>query len=275
MRGRELRAALHQGERVYGTCVTSPSPRWPGMIKELGLDFVFIDTEHVPLGRETVSWMCQTFRALDLTPIVRVPRPDPYQACMVLDGGASGVVFPYVETVAEVQELRGAVKLRPLKGRRLSCLLKGEEELNAATARYLERYNEDNVMVVNIESVAAMEALDDILAVPGVDAILVGPHDLSINLGIPEQYDNKLFLDAISLIIRKARKKAVGVGVHFSWGVGPQIDWAREGANLILHTVDMTAVRDALAADFKRFQNELGDTRHARRDAGATVDTRV
>lgn len=271
MRGKELAAALHRGERVYGTCITSPSAKWPTMVAGLGLDFVFIDTEHIPLGRETVAWMCQTYRALNLAPIVRVPRPDPYQACMVLDGGASGVVFPYVESVEEVRALRGATKLRPLKGRRLYRELSGEEKLDAVTADYLAKYNEDNVMVVNIESQAALDALDGILAVPGVDALLIGPHDLSINLKVPEQYGSKTFKEAVSLVIRKAREKKVGIGLHFSWGVEPQLEWAREGANLIIHSTDLKAVADGLGADFQRFRNELGDTARRKGESGETV----
>lgn len=273
MRGKQLREALHRGDRVYATCVTSPSPKWATMFAGLGLDFVFIDTEHIPLGRETVAWMCQTYKALNLAPVVRVPKPDPYQACMMLDGGASGVIFPYVETVEEVRALRGAVKLRPLKGRRLYRALSGEEALDSVTADYLANFNDDNVMIVNIESIAALEALDDILAVPGVDALLIGPHDLSINLGVPEQYGSSTFKEAVSLVIRKAREKNVGAGLHFSWGVEPQIAWAKEGANLIIHTVDMKAVADGLAADFGHFRHALGDT--PRGAAGAAEDTTV
>jgi 4-hydroxy-2-oxoheptanedioate aldolase len=263
MQGKELAAALHRGDRVYATCITSPSAKWPPMVAGLGLDFVFIDTEHIPLGRETVAWMCQAYKALGLPPIVRVPKPDPYQACVALDGGANGVIFPYVESVEEVRALRGAVKLRPLKGRRLQRALSGEEKLDAVTAEYLARGNENNVMIVNIESQAALDALDDILAVPGVDALLIGPHDLSINLGVPEQYDNPKFLEAVSLVFRKARAAGVGAGVHFSWGMDPQIAWAREGANLIIHSSDFKAVGDALGADFRHLRETLGDARSA------------
>ena len=275
MRGRELREALHHGQRVYGTCVTSPSPRLPPMIAELGLDFVFIDTEHVPLGREAVAWMCQAYRALGITPLVRVPNPDPYQACMVLDAGACGVVFPYVESVEEVQALRGAVRFRPLKGRSLQRALSGAEVLNEATFKYLDAFNEDNFMVVNIESVAAIEALDGILAVPGVDALLVGPHDLSINLGVPEQWSCKLFRDAISLIIRKAREKSVGVGIHFSWGLEPQLSWAKEGANLILNTADMKSAKDALGSDFTSLRKTLGDAPAERSGHRPSLEVKV
>lgn len=263
MQSKELAAALHRGERVYATCITSPSAKWPPMVAGLGLDFVFIDTEHIPLGRETVAWMCQAYKALGLAPVVRVPKPDPYQACVALDGGASGVIFPYVESVEEVRALRGAVKFRPLKGERLKKALSGEEALDAATAEYLAKGNENNVMIVNIESQAALDALDEILAVPDIDALLIGPHDLSINLGVPEQYSHPKFLEAVSLVFRKARAANVGAGVHFSWGMDPQIAWAREGANLIIHSSDFKATSDALTADFRHLRESLGDRRSA------------
>lgn len=269
MKGKELAAALRAGQRVYGTCVLSPSPAWPPMLAGVGMDFAFIDTEHVSLARETLSWMCRAFDAHGIAPIVRIPEPDPYRACMVLDGGAHGVIAPYVESVEQVIALRGAVKLRPLKGERLRGFLAGTDPLNPQTVDYLVQRNTDRVMVVNIESIPAMNALDDILRVPGVDALLVGPHDLSINLGIPEQYDNPVFLDAISTIIRKARAAHVGIGIHYSEAIEPEIAWAREGANFIVHSSDFAIVQQTLRADFQRFRKELQDAPARGRDQGS------
>ncbi len=259
MNGKELGAALRAGRRVYGTCVVSPSPAWPPMVAGIGMDFVFIDTEHISLGRETLSWMCRTYAALGLAPIVRIPKPDPYRACMVLDGGAVGVIAPYLESVDQVRDLRGAVKLRPLKGQRLQKYITGAESLEPEVRSYLDERNADKVMVVNIESVPALEALDDILAVPGIDALLVGPHDLSINLGIPEQYGHPRFREAITTIIRKGRAANVGVGMHFSWDIALEIAWAREGLNFIIHSSDFALVHDALKRDMGEFKKQLGD----------------
>ena len=259
MNGKELVKALHDGTRVYGTCVVSPSPMWPPMIAGLGMDFVFIDTEHVAIGRETLSWMCRAYTALGLAPVVRIPKPDPFLACMALDGGAVGVIAPYLESVDQVRELRGAVKLRPLKGQRLQNYLAGTETLEPEVQQYLDTRNADRVMVVNVESVPALKALDDILAVPGIDALLVGPHDLSINLGIPEQYTHPRFLEAIGTIIAKARKAGVGVGIHYSGGIDLEIAWAREGANFIIHSSDVSLVNDALKRDLAEFKRQLGD----------------
>jgi 2-keto-3-deoxy-L-rhamnonate aldolase RhmA len=114
-------------------------------------------------------------------------------------------------------------------------------------------------MIVNIESAAALEALDQILDVPDLDALLIGPHDLSLNLGIPEQYAHPKFKQAVSTIIRKARAKNVGVGLHFSFGIDAEIEWAKEGANFIVHSSDFFLTRDALAEDLQKFKRELGE----------------
>ena len=138
MNGKELKAAMQQGQRVYGTCVTMHANSWPGMIASTGVDFVFIDTEHTAIGRETLSVMCTMFRQHGVAPIVRIPEPDPYQATMVLDGGAAGIVAPDVETVEQVKMLVGATKLRPLKGQRLRNVLDGTEPLEPELSRRIK-----------------------------------------------------------------------------------------------------------------------------------------
>jgi staphyloferrin B biosynthesis citrate synthase len=261
MNGKELSQALRSGKRVYGTCAISTSPNWAGAIAGSGADFVFIDTEHTPIDRHQLAWMCGAYNALNCAPVVRIPEPDPYRACMVMDAGAMGVIAPYCETVEQVKALRGAVKWRPLKGKKLYDFLDGKEDLPPVTKEYLRSRNENRVMIVNVESVPALDALDDILAVPDIDALLVGPHDLSVNLGVPEQYDDSTFMDAISLIIHKARAANVGVGVHYSDGIEKHIGWAKEGVNFVVHSSDISIVRQTLIADFARFRQELGEAK--------------
>ena len=181
----ELKKSLHNGGPVFGALIVSPSPFWPKVLGDCGLDFVFIDTEHIALDRSQVSWMCRTYAAMGLPPLVRTVSPSPYEATMVLDDGAAGVVAPYIEQAEQVQQLRGATKLRPLKGQRLNDALAGEP-LPGDLANYAPGLNENNLLIVNIESVPAVENLDRILDVPGIDSVLIGPHDLSCNLGKPE-----------------------------------------------------------------------------------------
>ncbi len=260
MNGRELRQAMRDGRRVFGTCVTVCQPGWAEVIASTGVDFVFIDTEHMALGRPELSWMCHAFTALNVAPIVRVPKPDPYWGCMAFDAGASGLIFPYVETVEEVEALRGASKLRPLKGAALGSALRDIANLSAETTKYLGKRNASSLTIVNIESQAAINAIDDILDVPGLDALLIGPHDLSINLGVPEQYGSKTFLDAVSTIILKARERHVSAGIHWSGDVDQHISWTRHGANFVVHSSDVTLVREAVAGKIGAFRTALEET---------------
>ena len=140
MTRKQLRTALRSGQRVYGTLIVSDSPRWPAQVAQIGLDFVFIDTEHISIDRKALSWMCQTYSALGLPPIVRIPAPDPYAATMALDAGAAGIIAPYIETVEQVRALRGATKLRPIKGARLEAVVERRvRDVRARTFRLPER----------------------------------------------------------------------------------------------------------------------------------------
>lgn len=262
MSPQHLIESLHAGRPVFGTLIVSPSPRWPEVVKGCGLDFVFIDTEHIALDRAELSWMCQTYAALGLPPLVRIPEPDPYAATMVLDGGAAGVVAPYVESVEQVQALRGAVKLRPIKGRRLRDLLDGakaEPELDA----YMQEGAVKRALIVNIESVPAIEALDDMLSVPGLDAVLIGPHDLSCSLGVPEQWDHPRFLAACETIFRKARAAGIGTGIHF-WGeIEQQARFLQLGATLLIHSADISLFQKHLRHELDAIRRAAGITASA------------
>ena len=262
MNGKELSQKLRSGERVYGTMIVAESPRWPGAAKGAGLDFAFIDTEHPAHDREKMSWMCQAYTANDVVPVVRIPSPDPYEAAMALDGGARGVIAPYVETVEQVRAHVGAVKYRPLKGEKLANHLNGTAPLEAELQEYLLQMNENNVAIVNIESIAALEALDDILDVPGLDAVLIGPNDLTTNLGIPNQYDHPRYVEAVDTIVTKARAKNVGVGNHivYAGGMDQEIRWAKMGANLIIHSMDIVAFRNTIRHELDTIKAALSDT---------------
>jgi 2-keto-3-deoxy-L-rhamnonate aldolase RhmA len=253
---------LRGSGRLYGTLIVSPSPHWVPVVAGLGLDFVFIDTEHIPLDREKLAWMCQAYRAVGLPPIVRITSPEPYEACAVLDGGAAGIVAPYIETAAQVRELVGAVKKRPLKGQLLARHLAGEP-LDATQGAYLAAGGETRTLIVNIESAPALAALDEILAVDGLDGVLIGPHDLSTSLGVPERYDHPRFLGACDTIIAKARARSLGAGVHVIYQANRLADeerWARLGANFILHAADIILFSEGLRRELGELKSRLGET---------------
>jgi 2-keto-3-deoxy-L-rhamnonate aldolase RhmA len=266
MNGREIKQALKNGKRIYGTLIVSDSPEWVKVMKNIGMDYVFIDTEHIALDRNILSWMCQSYRAIDLAPIVRIPSPDPYEASKVLDGGASGIVAPYIETVEQVRTLIGAVKFKPLKGKKLERILEGKEEIDSKLKLYIESNNLDNVLIVNIESTPALEVLDDIVKLPGLDGILIGPHDLSTSLGIPEQYYHPEFDRVVKQIMNKARSNNIGVGIHNTGAsIEKEIEWIKAGANIVMHKADILTFMDAMSMDLKVIKDAVKDLNHNER----------
>ncbi|MDP4131566.1 MAG: aldolase/citrate lyase family protein [Bacteroidota bacterium] len=250
---------LNAGKNVYGTCITSTGPMWPGAIKSVGLDFVFIDTEHIPLGRTELSLLCQLFKANEITPVVRIPSPDPYLACQAIDAGAAGIVAPYLESKAQFVDLAGAVKYRPLKGQLLEQYLNGSKPMSPRLREYVNDYNTANMCIANIESVPAMENLDELLDTQGLDAVFIGPHDLSVSLDLAEQYDHPDFEAAVKTIIHKTRARGLHIGIHFSLEPERQVKWMKEGANIVVHSFDIALFLQRLRHDMAIIKEAAGD----------------
>lgn len=256
MNGEQLREQLHSGARVYGTHVASAgNPVVTRLIGGAALDFVFICNEHMPMDRAATSALCQQFNAMSISPIVRIPHPCAREAAMALDAGAEGIVAPYVETVAEVRELVGAVHYRPIKGRQLRGILDDSRPPSETTRDFLRRFNRHHYAIIGIESVAAYENLDALLAVPGVDGVFMGPHDLSVSLETPEQWEHPAFIELIEDVIVRCRAARIGVGVHLSTALF-SLEQTRRfmelGMNWILDSADVSHTLAALGARRER-----------------------
>jgi 2-keto-3-deoxy-L-rhamnonate aldolase RhmA len=260
MKPGEIRQALREGRRVYATQLTAPSPWWPKAMLQLGVDFVFVDTEHVPHDRHQLSWICQTLSALGLPPVVRIPSPDPFEACKALDGGAAGIIAPYIETPEQARQMVGIARLRPLKGQRLADALSNPQTLERSLQQYMNRKNADTILILNIESVPAMERLHEVLSIPGIDAVLIGPHDLTCSLGIPEEYNHPRFDEAVRTIYRISREHHVGAGIHYWVDTAQEIEWCRAGGNLIMHSNDLMSFQKQLKRELNEIRAALGDS---------------
>ena len=258
MRGYELKQTLRRGGTICGSLVVSPSPKWLKYVPQAGMDFVFIDTEHVLLDSMTLSWMCMAYSAAGLAPIVRLPTCDPARATAVLDGGAQGILVPYVESVEEVRRMVGAVHCRPVKGEKLRAHLSGEHPFPPALQEALAQNNRDNLLLINVESVTAAEKLDDLLDVPGLDGIVIGPNDLSYSMDRPNDYQDAAFQAAVRDILRRARAKGVAAGVHALGPIAQQIAWARDtGMNMLFHSGDIYAFVAGMREDIGTFRQAL------------------
>jgi len=254
-----LKQKLNSGKRIYGTAIVSASSLWTAAVRQANLDFVFIDTEHIPLGRETVANMCALYSAEGIPPMVRIPSPDPYTACTALDGGASAILAPYVETAEQVKGLVGAVKYRPLKGKKLQRIMDGKEVMDEKLKNYIEERCREYLLFINVESMPATDNLQELLSVPGLDGVIIGPHDLSCSMGLPEEYTNPVFEDTVTGIISECRQRNLSIGIHLSEAPEHQVRWARTGVNIILHSSDVTLFGKILNSEISTIKTALRD----------------
>jgi len=268
LNGYELKQKIEAGGIVYGTMLSmSRNPRWAAAMSNFGLDYVIIDTEHSPAGRSDVADFLTAFNLGGPVPIQRIPTPESHYVTMALDGGAQGVLAPYCETVDEVKEVVAATKWRPLKGALARRVMETGELPSQATREYLERRNRNNVCIVGIESTPAIENLDNILNVPGIDAIFVGPNDLSISLGIPDDYDHPDYAVALREVLRICKAHNVPTLVHHHT-VELTAKWMREGARFVLFSTDGREMHNG-------FREDLGQVKEVGAELEGAVASKV
>lgn len=258
MNGTQIKERLHRGERVYGTHILSlMNPVAAAMATEMELDFAFICTEHMPLDRTEVSMMCQLYAAKGISPIVRVPWPDAAAIGCALDGGAEGIVVPYLESIEDARAMAGAVKYRPLKGQMLRDALTKKNKLPATTLEFLEEFNHDRYLIIGIESVPAINRLEELIEASQADGVFLGPHDITTSMGIPTQYHHPDFVDMVEDVIRRCRRCNVGVGLHIQLFTLPEPILQRflnAGMNWLINGSDVTVMRDAMNQQLRQLR---------------------
>ena len=250
MNGAELKATLKSGGRVFGTMISiARNPKWIPILDSVGLDYVVIDTEHNYRSRGELGDFLMMMNTTGVVPIVRIPVPDAHYVTMAMDAGAQGVLAPYCETVDQVKEVVAAAKWRPLKGEAVDRVVATGEHVSDATRAYLENRNKNSIAIIGIESVAAVENLEKMLQVPGIDGIFVGPNDMSISLGIPDQYDQKIYQEMVKKVIDTSEAHGVATLVHQQT---PDLStyWISQGARFILHGTDRRALTEGFKSDF-------------------------
>lgn len=266
MTANQFRDALRSGKTVYGTLVTSTSPGMFDTIVSLQPDFVFLCTEHIFYNQDTLGWMCRAYKAAGINSMVRILKPDPFLATQALDSGAGAILAPYAEDPEEVLELVGAVKYRPLKGKKLKNILHGKDKPGEELVAYLKNHNKNNSLLLNIESPSGVKNMEEFFSIQttdgqGVDGIVIGPHDLSVSYELPEKYDSREFLDLSCDIISKARKSGVSAGGHNGSRGSLQLQkkWAEAGANIIIHSSDVFLFADKYQEDMNQIRALKGE----------------
>ena len=178
-----------------------------------------------------------------------MPVPASHYVTMALDAGAQGVLVPYVESVEQVREVVGAAKYLPLKGEAVDRAVAKGEFPSAETRDFLAERNKNNLLIIGIESIAAMERLEDLISVPGVDAAFLVPNDLSIQLGVPAQYHDPKYLEAVERIHETCAAKGIPLVIHF-FTYEMAEPWIAKGVRLVLFGTDRAGIEDRMQADF-------------------------
>lgn len=259
MRGELVRQKFHNGDCVYITHVVSlGNPIHAVINATLEVDAIFICTEHMPIDRTEVSMMCQFYALNGISPMVRISHPCAREAAKYVDGGAQGIVVPYVETIDEVKAVVGAVKYRPIKGEQLQKYMDGEEP-NDKMKAFFNRFNRDNYVIIGIESVAAIRRLEELVTIKGVDAVFLGPHDITCSMGIPEEYEHPDFVRTVVNVIKRCRKAGVSVGIQMDLTNPNTKPFLDAGMNFIFHLADVVKMRNVMNKEFTSLRARAGD----------------
>lgn len=206
-----LRRKLQQGEATYGIWVTLESPSVSEIAADLGLDWVCVDTEHGHLDYKEVMEHARALHGADTTLLVRVPDISRHLIKRVIDIGAQGVLLPLVRSADDVRE--GFMHARyPGAGSRG---LGGERAVRWGLQydEYLQTANEEIMVIPLIETREAVDHIDDILAVPGLEAVFFGPADLSASYGYLGEWEGLGVADRIADVATRAVSRKVAVGV--------------------------------------------------------------
>ena len=185
-----LKQKLLAGRPAFGVSVMFPSPHALDMVGRLGFDWVLIDCEHGSISLESVELMVMAAEAAGVTPIVRPPVNSAEAVLQVMDRGAMGVQVPHVNTAHDARRAVAAVKYHPMGDRGLAAGVRAASYgYDMSMADYAESANDQTLVCVQIEEAEAVDNIDEILTVDGVDVFFVGPSDLSQSLGFPGRPD--------------------------------------------------------------------------------------
>jgi 4-hydroxy-2-oxoheptanedioate aldolase len=241
-----LKRTLKAGGGVIGTMVVHLRlPAVAVMMKNAGWDFVFVDCEHGSFSPESLADFCIAARGVNLPAIVRVPSiHEPQRLYQTLDLGATGLLCPQTETKAEVEAIIHATKYHPLGQRGMST-----RNVHTSWGRYkgaelTARLNQETMIVLQIESARVVEHLDQLISVPGVDAVFIGPNDLSQTLGIPGDAGHPEVVRYVERALETCRRVNMPCGVH-TFDVSSAKQWIQKGMRFMGCGNEVTWLVDA------------------------------
>lgn len=242
LRPNRVRVAYREGRPSFGVYARIPSTATIELLAHAGLDFVRIDLLENHIGPETLRALIQAAHAAGITPFVRVPAVAPDAIRTALDLGASGVIVPEVESAADVATAVRAAKLPP-HGRRRIGLTGVDGHGRIAPEEYATWAAEHVLLGVQVETRAALDDLDAILAVPGLDMVLGGRGTLAAQLGVPGQRDHPRVVETEARLMDRARDAGKIISITYMpvrdpAQTTPVCDWIARGIHSVALGLD-------------------------------------
>ncbi len=237
MRESATKAKWRRGDVTYGAWLSIPSAFSAEVVAHEGFDWVCIDMQHGVIDYQVAVTMLLALNTTETTPFVRVPWNEYGIIGKMLDAGAMGIIIPMVNSVEEARAAVAACRYAPAGARSYGPTRAGLY----AGADYFEHADAEIACIPMIETKRALQSLDDILDVPGIDAVYVGPADMSITLGMQPRMDNGgAFEEARQRIAAACSKRGIVPGIHGDASLAAR--HAAAGYRMITITSDITAI---------------------------------
>ena len=207
-----LRDSLKHRNKVYGGWTSIGHPQVAEMLVRSGVDFLGIDIEHSTISQEQSQRIIAACHAGGIPCLPRVATHNLESIKRLLDSGADGIIVPNVETTNQVEQLIKAIKYPPLGTRGFG--IARAQGYGHEFEKYTTKWNDSSILIIQIESISAVENIDKLLQFDEVDGAMVGPYDISGSLGIPGQIDHKKVMEAGQLVVKACEKYGKACGTH-------------------------------------------------------------
>ena len=247
-----------EGAQPIGTFFDTASVSLMECLGRTGLDFAIIDNEHSPIEAETTAALVRAAELSGICPLARVREISRPAVLKLLDVGVQGLIVPNVKTLEQVQELVNYAKYYPI-GQRGFCPSRkdgwGFDGLGSVPET-MRHFNGETLLFPQCETAEALDIIEDICAVDGVDGIFVGPFDLSISMGMPGQFDAPEFQAAITRIVAACR--AAGKYCMFFTGTADGVvDGFRRGFDAMAYSLDAALFIQGVKRDVEDIRSRL------------------
>jgi len=242
---------LKAGQPAYGVISASDDPQLAELFGLAGFDFYMLDAEHGLLDPVQVVNVIRACERVDMTPLIRIGPKDPKLVLQYLDAGMMGIMMPGLETVDEVKMLVDAVKYPPLGKRGMGITrASGYIAVGNEAVDFINFSNEQIMVIPQFEDAALLEHFEEMISRSGVDAVVVGPRDLSLNMGFPDGPNHPEVQETINKVVAICKKTNVAAGIT----AGSRSDAAKQVARGM--TMILAIAQSVITAGSKEFLSE-------------------